>query len=315
VDGAVRNSLRQLATRFPCLYLDELRQKLLECTGVLLHTSTIHKVLQFELGWTLKVVNRKAKERNEAARAAHHAVLREVTDDPKQFVFMDETAKDANASRKRRGWAPKGKPCSIDGIFSDRFDFRYSLLAAADINGFIPEACELVRRKRTSEDRDPDAGTVDCERFEAYVQYSLAPVLGNYWMGEPRSIVVMDNASTHGHDQVKHLIEARGAILIYQAPYSPDMNPIEFCFHQYKAHLKRHHWEYWREPFVAHARALGCVNKQNMINYYRKVGGINGVEENINTDDADAMALMLLLVATQNSVVAIDMIDDDDDDD
>jgi hypothetical protein len=38
------------------------------------------------------------------------------------FIFMDETAKDRKAARRRRGWVE-------------------TLLAAMNINGFIPAAC------------------------------------------------------------------------------------------------------------------------------------------------------------------------------
>jgi transposase len=143
-----------------------------------------------------------------------------------------------------------------------------------------------VRRKRSSEDRDPDAGTVDNERFVYWVEHTLCPYLGNYYQGKARSILVMDNASTHMHAQIKALNEARGAIVMYQPPYSPDLNPIEFCFHQYKSHLARNHWQYGYDPYLAHYRALGSVNRANMINYYRKVGCIRNLPAEDDTERA-----------------------------
>ena len=64
-------------------------------------------------------------------------------------------------------------------------------------------------------------GTVDSERFVAYVREKLAPQLGNYALGEPRSVVVMDNARIHKDPRVRQLIEATGAKLIWNAAYSP----------------------------------------------------------------------------------------------
>ncbi len=54
----------------------------------------------------------------------------------------------------------------------------------------------------------------------------------------PKSVVVMDNASIHHVDQVVTLIEDVGAIPIFLPPYSPDVMPIEECFSKVKAFLR-----------------------------------------------------------------------------
>jgi transposase len=48
----------------------------------------------------------------------------------------------------------------------------------------------------------------------------------------------MDNASIHISIEIRELIEAPGAILVYTAPYVPDFNPIEFMFGEYKKSLR-----------------------------------------------------------------------------
>ena len=60
---------------------------------------------------------------------------------------------------------------------------RYTLIAAADINGFIPAACHTVLRDEISE--EGAAGTVDGEYFKYWVKYYLCPMLGSYKFGEP----------------------------------------------------------------------------------------------------------------------------------
>jgi transposase len=50
--------------------------------------------------------------------------------------------------------------------------------------------------------------------------------------------VVIDNLSAHKVAGVRAAIEARGAILLYLPPYSPDLNPIEMAFSKLKAHLR-----------------------------------------------------------------------------
>jgi transposase len=69
--------------------------------------------------------------------------------------------------------------------------------------------------------------------FKAYLEQCLVPTL------RPGDIVVMDNLSSHKSDDVRQIIEAAGARLLYLPPYSPDLNPIEMAFAKLKAHLRK----------------------------------------------------------------------------
>ena len=69
--------------------------------------------------------------------------------------------------------------------------------------------------------------------FKAYLEQCLVPTL------KPDDIVVMDNLSSHKGDDVRQIIEAAGAKLLYLPPYSPDLNPIEMAFAKLKAHLRK----------------------------------------------------------------------------
>jgi transposase InsO family protein len=46
----------------------------------------------------------------------------------------------------------------------------------------------------------------------------------------PGDIVVMDNLSSHKSPDIRRVIRAAGAKLIFLPPYSPDLNPIEQVF-------------------------------------------------------------------------------------
>ena len=75
-------------------------------------------------------------------------------------------------------------------------------------------------------------GPVNADVFTSFVQQVLAPTL------KPGDIVVMDNLPSHKGARVRAAIEARGAMLLFQPPYSPDMNPIEMIFSKIKQLLR-----------------------------------------------------------------------------
>ena len=105
----------------------------------------------------------------------------------------------------------------------------------------------------------------------------LCHVLGNYELGDPRSAVLMDNASAHMGDEIKKVINDVGAILIYGAHFSPHLNPIEYNFPQYQFCLKRNDKRMLHEWYVVHQDDLNLVNRAMVIKYFHtsKVSGSN----------------------------------------
>ena len=106
-----------------------------------------------------------------------------------------------------------------------RPSIRFAPYPPQDIDGFIPHVAETFAAAGSRGATVHECGTVDALVFEAWVECNLCPTLGSFERGEPRSVVVMDNASIHGGSRVRELIEATGAVLVMAAPYSPDLNP------------------------------------------------------------------------------------------
>ena len=181
------------------------------------------------------VYNDAALQRNEKLldeyRRALHSILKDK--DPNVLIYVDETHKDRNASRRRRAWGYRGEKLSLRRWFNQTS--RYTLIAAADIAGFVFEACQTYYRTPTAEETAEGAcGTVDRATFEKWVKEKLVPVLGSWEKKESRLIVIMDNATTHMSEEVERLIEEAGTYLLYVSPYSPDLNPIEQMLSSYK---------------------------------------------------------------------------------
>ena len=68
-------------------------------------------------------------------------------------------------------------------------------------------------------------GHTDTNTFIIWLKDFLLPKL------KPNQVIVMDNASFHKSKTIKELIESKNCKLIYQPPYSPDLNPIEHYWH------------------------------------------------------------------------------------
>ena len=136
------------------------------------------------------------------------------------------------------------------------------------MNRFIPAACHTVVLDEISD--EGAAGTVDADYFVYWVKTYLCPMLGSYERGEARSVVLMENASTHMNDEIEAAIVATGAILIYGAPFSPHLNPIEYYFANYKAYLKKYGQRMVSEWYLVHLEAMNVVNRDMGVRYFRK---------------------------------------------
>ena len=190
-------------------------------------------------------------------------------DNPELLVMVDETHRDQNAARRRRGYGKRnGGGLKLKQWF--KTIARYTMIGVVDVNGFIDAACATNLREDLSD--EGAAGTVTREKFEEWVEESLCPILGDYSKGEARSVVMLDNASTHMSQKVVDLIEGKGAVILYTAPFLPDLNPIENFFSVYKRYLKKYNDDMIRDWERVHLEALGSVNRDMGIRYFRRCG-------------------------------------------
>ncbi len=75
-------------------------------------------------------------------------------------------------------------------------------------------------------------GATDADVFATFADAVLGPTL------RPGDVVVLDNLAAHKDARVRQAVEARGAVLLFLPPYSPDLNPIEKAWSKVKAYLR-----------------------------------------------------------------------------
>jgi transposase len=61
----------------------------------------------------------------------------------------------------------------------------------------------------------------------------------------PRNVIILDNASSHCDPIIAEAIHAKGCLVRYLPPYSPDFSPIELSFSVLKAWVRRRFHELW----------------------------------------------------------------------
>lgn len=136
--------------------------------------------------------------------------------DPGRLVFIDETGTSTNMARQR-GRCPRGQRL-IGKVPHGHWKITTFVAALR---------CDAVTAPFVID--EPMNGEI----FAVYLERCLVPTL------RPNDIVVMDNLPVHKSDNVRRIIEAAGATLVYLPPYSPDLNPIEMAFAKLKSHLRK----------------------------------------------------------------------------
>jgi transposase len=212
--------LREHLVVKPELYLEEMAVFLWDEFDVLLSPSSISRAL-LSINWSKKTARRVAKERNPDLRDLYLHNLSAFRS--YHLVYVDESGCDKLIGFRKTGWSPFGvTPIQIAKLHRGR---RYQILPAYSQDGIL-----LSRVFQ---------GTTEGDIFEDFIE-QLLPHCGRW--PEPKSVIVMDNASFHRTEKIEQLCYEAGVKLVYLPPYSPDLNPIEEFFAELKAFIKKN-WE------------------------------------------------------------------------
>jgi len=142
------------------------------------------------------------------------------TEDAGYFaVYVDETSWRVGGIGGY-GWAPNGEPCIVHQPRGVRV---VSTVASLTARG--PRHALVVQ------------GTVNSELFEAYIRHLIADVMAR---DNARNIVIiLDNAAIHTTQGIRDFIAESGHRILFNAPYSPALNPIELLFGVWKRSARR----------------------------------------------------------------------------
>ncbi len=202
--------------RWPYVLYDEF--------DVTIPVPTISRTLA-SAGWSKKKARRIAQERNADLR--DHFIYKRSEFRSYHHVSIDESGCDNLIGFRRTAWSPLGvTPVQVTQLHRDQ---RYQILPAYTQDGILFSRVYQ--------------GSTDSENFESFIE-ELLQHCGRW--PQPRSVLIMDNASFHRTDQIREMCDEAGVILLYLPPYSPDLNPIEELFAELKAFIKRN-WHHYND--------------------------------------------------------------------
>jgi transposase len=142
---------------------------------------------------------------------------------------VDESGCDKRIGYRQTGWSPLGvTPIQVSQFQREQ---RYQILPAYTQDGII--LAHVFQ------------GSTDSTVFEDFIE-QLLPLCGRW--PEPKSVLVMDNASFHHTKRIEQMCDDAGVKLVYLPPYSPDLNLIEEFFAELKAFIKRSWQNYEENP-------------------------------------------------------------------
>ena len=189
----------------------------------------------------------RAAERNNYKRGWFRRRARALSQ--RRFIFVDETAVNT-AMTRRYGRAPRGERAHDSA--PRNYGAHTSVIGAMGLRGLV--ATLAVE------------GAVDAEVFNAYAERVLGPRLRR------GDVVVLDNLTAHRASRIKEVTEARGAQVLWLAPYSPDFNPIEQCWSKIKTFLRGVKARTADALDEALAQAIRLVTKSDIRGWFKHCG-------------------------------------------
>jgi len=112
-------------------------------------------------------------------------------------------------------------------------------------------------------------GTLNGDLFLYFLENFLVPQL------KSGDVVICDNAAAHKVDNVKELIESKGARVVYLPPYSPDLSPIELYWSKFKHFLKKAKARTKENLHQAISNAINTITKEDAKNWFEHCGYVS----------------------------------------
>ncbi|KFJ65916.1 DDE superendonuclease family protein [Francisella tularensis] len=172
--------------------------------------STFYDCLN-RLGFSFKKKTPKYKQRKEHERLEYIEKLKEIAQN--LLFYIDEMGCD-NKLSILRGWSLIGEPSYGEVL-------AYQTQRRSIVAGYDYADKKIIAPLEYS-------GYTNTEIFNQWFEEHLCPSL------KPKTTIVMDNASFHKSSKLIEIANKFDVQILYLPPYSPDLNPIEKVWANFK---------------------------------------------------------------------------------
>ncbi len=208
--------------------------------------SGIYKVLS-TMKITRKKVKRKLNNGNKDIKSIQLAFLKIVDNiDSCNIISIDETSVDTQLY-PLYGWSQKGKKIIM---LREAVKKRYTIITAISNDKIIHY--DIIKNS---------ANAIDFKNF----------LINLVNKGINDKYLLVDNVRIHHSTIVKDYIKTTSNKLLFNAPYSPEFNPIEHVFSKFKGILRKKINTTVASKLIKNIKlAFSKITKNDLNNYYKK---------------------------------------------
>lgn len=211
--------------------------------------STINRILASEK-FTMKTLDLVPEQRNSELaieKRANYVLKYMKLEELVNFVFIDEFGVNLSI-RRRRGRSLIGTSAFI--VLNGTRGRNLSVCAAIDLSGHLYHLA-----------------TFSSFNQDLFIQF-LAN-LKSKLDSSKRNLLICDNAAFHKTEKVKEFLKSNNLEMMFNAPWSPMLNPIEECFSKVKNFLKLNHSSNSPSLIANVASAFDTVTAEDCASWFR----------------------------------------------
>ena len=229
----------------PTFNMKKLRKKIFEIYFINISKSTIYRLFKTHNLTYKSVQTNKYNKTEDQFEQEKQKLQKQVNFVRKNIISLDETSVELGL-RQTKGWSYKGDRCIRKSIIKRQ---RYSLCLAINKTKIINY--QLVK------------GSFNGESFKTFMVDKIIPK-------SKKASILMDNARIHHYKKFVESMKDNNINIIYNIPYSPQFNPIEYVFNVFKSEIRNNNIDTYKQLQIFVNSFIKKMNKNKFHNYFQK---------------------------------------------